>query len=54
MIGRYGNRDFKLKLGGDADTDIARLSRIAAVLDDLPEYIVTLDGNEQYRGHRST
>lgn len=48
VIGRYGNTRFKVKLGGDADTDIARLSRIAAVLDDLPEYIVTLDGNEQY------
>ncbi len=33
VIARYGNRYFKFKLGGDADADIARLGRIAAVLD---------------------
>jgi len=48
VIARYGNTHFKLKLSGDADADIARLLRIAVVLDDLPEYVVTLDGNEQY------
>lgn len=48
VITRYGNTHFKLKLSGDADADIARLGRIAAVLDGLPEYVVTLDGNEQY------
>ncbi|MEO8739422.1 MAG: enolase C-terminal domain-like protein [Casimicrobiaceae bacterium] len=48
VIASYGNRHFKLKLGGDPETDIARLARIAGVLDRLPRYFVTLDGNEQY------
>ena len=48
-IAAYGHRYFKLKVGGDLDADIDRLSRIAAVLDRLPErYFATLDGNEQY------
>jgi hypothetical protein len=47
-IARYGLRWFKLKLGGNADDDIARLARIARVLDRLPAYRTTLDGNEQY------
>jgi hypothetical protein len=48
VIAAYGNRYFKLKLGGDARADLARLVRIAAVLDRLPDYAITLDGNEQY------
>ena len=45
----YGNRYFKLKVGGDVDADLARLIEIAAVLDRAPEpYFVSLDGNEQY------
>jgi hypothetical protein len=49
VIGRYGNRYFKLKLCGHLDADLARLSRIAAVLDRIAEpYSATLDGNEQY------
>ena len=44
----YGNRYFKLKLGGNPDADLRRLSEIAVVLDGLPEYTVTLDGNEQF------
>jgi hypothetical protein len=48
IIAHYGNTYFKLKLGGNPDTDIARLVRIAATLDQLPRYAVTLDGNEQY------
>lgn len=48
VIGIYGNRYFKLKLGGNPHVDVERLVRIAAVLDRLPEYTVTLDGNEQY------
>lgn len=47
-IAAYGLRWFKLKLGGDVDADIARLARIARVLDRLPAYRATLDGNEQY------
>jgi hypothetical protein len=47
-IAAYGLRWFKLKLCGDADADVARLTRIARVLDRLPAYRATLDGNEQY------
>ncbi len=48
VIAVYGSSWFKLKLGGDVDADLARLVRVAAVLDRLPEYRVTLDANEQY------
>ncbi len=45
----YGNRYFKLKLGGDEAADIDRLGRIASVLDRVEgPCFVTLDGNEQY------
>ena len=47
-IEQYGNTHFKLKLSGKADADVDRLTRIAAVLDRLPDYRATLDGNEQY------
>ncbi len=47
-IAAQGLAWFKLKLGGDVDADIARLTDIAAVLDRRPGYRVTLDGNEQY------
>jgi len=48
VISRYGNRYFKLKLRGDVAADIARLVRIALVLEPLGEYRITLDGNEQF------
>ncbi|MGO6682719.1 mandelate racemase [Rhizobium leguminosarum] len=48
VIARYGNRWFKIKLSGTIDADIDRLTRIAAVLDRLPDYRVTVDGNEQF------
>jgi L-alanine-DL-glutamate epimerase-like enolase superfamily enzyme len=48
VIAAYGNRYFKIKLGGNAEADVSRLVRIAAVLDRLPWYAVTLDGNEQF------
>jgi hypothetical protein len=48
VIALYGNRYFKLKLAGDPDSDICRLARIAAILEALPEYAITLDGNEQF------
>jgi hypothetical protein len=48
VIAAYGNRHFKLKLGGDPHVDVERLLCVAAVLDRLPGYAVTLDGNEQY------
>jgi L-alanine-DL-glutamate epimerase-like enolase superfamily enzyme len=48
-IAAYGHIWFKLKVGGDADEDVARLKEIAAVLDAGGRgYRVTLDGNEQY------
>ncbi len=49
VIKQYGNRYFKLKLSGQLEADLARLRRIALVLDAIDEpYHVTLDGNEQY------
>jgi hypothetical protein len=48
VVARYGHHYFKLKVAGDARADVERLAAIAAVLDRLPEYRVTLDGNEQY------
>ncbi len=48
VIAVYGHRYFKLKVAGKADADIERLAQIAAVLDHLDAYHVTLDGNEQY------
>lgn len=45
-VARYGLTAFKVKVAGDAERDLARLERIAAL---LPEgALVTLDGNEQY------
>lgn len=49
VVATYGHRWFKLKVSGDLDADLDRLSRIAAVLDRTPgQYRATLDGNEQY------
>jgi hypothetical protein len=48
LVTRHGHRHFKVKLRGDVDADVERVTRIAAVLDRLPAYAVTLDGNEQF------
>ncbi|MGP1678255.1 MAG: enolase C-terminal domain-like protein [Burkholderiales bacterium] len=49
VVAAYGQRYFKLKVGGNAAEDLERLAAIAAVLDRIPEaYFVSLDGNEQY------
>jgi L-alanine-DL-glutamate epimerase-like enolase superfamily enzyme len=49
VVTRYGHRHFKLKVGGQVDDDVARLSAIASVLDRIDgEIVVSLDGNEQY------
>jgi hypothetical protein len=49
VVETYGQRYFKLKVGGDLRADLERLVRIAGVLDRIPSPIgVTLDGNEQY------
>jgi L-alanine-DL-glutamate epimerase-like enolase superfamily enzyme len=47
----HGLRHFKLKVGGQVGADVDRLARIAATLDRLiaDDYLVTLDGNEQYK-----
>jgi Enolase C-terminal domain-like len=44
----YGCSYFKLKLSGAPDQDLARLAAIARTLDRLPNYVVTMDGNEQF------
>jgi hypothetical protein len=49
VVTAYGHTYFKLKVGGDVEADLARLTAVAGVLDRSPEpYVVTLDGNEQY------
>lgn len=49
VVAAYGQRYFKLKVGGDLKADIERLSKIAGVLDKIAEpYFATIDGNEQY------
>ncbi|QCK84898.1 mandelate racemase [Phreatobacter aquaticus] len=49
VVSFYGCRWYKLKVAGDVPSDIARLEKIAAVLDRIPGgYRATLDGNEQY------
>ena len=48
VVATYGVKHFKLKVSGDLDADVDRLARIAGVLDRLPRYAATLDGNEQF------
>ncbi|MBU8544720.1 enolase-like domain-containing protein [Roseomonas sp. CGMCC 1.13459] len=49
IVGFYGHRYWKLKVGGNIAADVDRLSRIAAVLDaQATPYHASLDGNEQY------
>ena len=49
VVERYGQRYFKLKVGGNVRADVERLSAIAAVLDRISgPYHASLDGNEQY------
>jgi hypothetical protein len=49
VVSYYNGRYYKLKVGGDVKADLARLSRIASVLDSAAgNYHCTLDGNEQY------
>ena len=48
VVARHGHRHFKLKLSGVVSDDVARMAEIARVLDALPQYQVTLDGNEQF------
>jgi L-alanine-DL-glutamate epimerase-like enolase superfamily enzyme len=48
VVAATGCRYFKLKVSGNAEQDIARLTQIAKVIDVVPDYVVTLDGNEQF------
>jgi len=49
IVATYRHRYWKLKVGGNVASDVERLSRIAAVLDQSHGgYHVSLDGNEQY------
>lgn len=49
VVNAYGQRCFKLKVGGDLRADLDRLVRISSVLDTIAEPLhITLDGNEQY------
>lgn len=49
VIATHGHRFFKLKISGRPAEDVARLARIAHVLDQrIGTYGVTLDGNEQF------
>jgi L-alanine-DL-glutamate epimerase-like enolase superfamily enzyme len=50
VVAHYGHRYYKLKVCGQLDKDIARLTDIASVLDQIKEpYFASLDGNEQYK-----
>lgn len=49
VVAAYGQRYFKLKVGGDLEADLERLAAIASVLDRIDgPYWSSLDGNEQY------
>jgi hypothetical protein len=49
VVAAYGHTFFKLKVGGDPQADLQRLTEIAEVLDRITvPYFVSLDGNEQY------
>lgn len=49
VVAAYGHTYFKLKVSGDPQADIARLTEIAAVLNTIQvPYHISLDGNEQY------
>ena len=49
-VQRYGLTAFKIKVGGDVDSDARRLARLAELLPQWAgdELFVTLDANEQY------
>jgi len=47
-IAAYGNRHFKITVSDDVDAAVARLERVAAILDCLDDYAVTIDGGEQF------
>ena len=50
-VARYGQRYFKIKVSNQLEHDLARLSQIAKIVESRrgTDYVVTLDGNEQYQ-----
>jgi hypothetical protein len=50
-IARYGLQHYKIKVSGDFESDIGRVSRIAEIFIDhaTPDFAFTMDGNEQFR-----
>nr|WP_272214313.1 enolase C-terminal domain-like protein [Marinicella sp. W31]MDC2879705.1 enolase C-terminal domain-like protein [Marinicella sp. W31] len=52
IIRATGIRAFKIKLKGDPQADIARLSAIAGLVGTMDDLRVTLDANEQYTTDR--
>ncbi|MCH7988535.1 MAG: hypothetical protein IID46_05200 [Planctomycetes bacterium] len=50
-IKRYGLKHFKIKVSGNLKSDIERLEQISAVIGRhaSPEFVFTMDGNEQFR-----
>jgi len=53
VVAATGCRHYKLKVSGQIEADIDRLSRIAQVLAPVPDLVVTLDGNEQFADARA-
>jgi len=49
VVNTYGHQYYKIKVGGNTEQDIARLIEVAEILEKhRPDYLVSLDGNEQY------
>lgn len=48
VVTATGCRWYKLKVSGQTDADLDRLTRIAAALQRVPDARITLDGNEQF------
>lgn len=49
VVSYYKGRYYKLKVGGNVQADLERLTKIASVLDKgAGDYLCTFDGNEQY------
>jgi hypothetical protein len=50
-IKQYGLKHFKIKVNGNLESDVERLEQISAVIGRhaSPEFVFTMDGNEQFR-----
>jgi L-alanine-DL-glutamate epimerase-like enolase superfamily enzyme len=47
-IATYELSHFKIKISGQSKADVERLKAVGSILDGLPAYHATLDGNEQF------